>query len=135
MIHDVHKCIKTDLSESKILMPVLGSSRLVLTVVHMEHRNLILADKFIELLHHAIKIMYDVITGITGMTGIKAYPKLIIATYTIVYLCQFLKASADLTAFSCHRFKRDIAFCIRCQNFIQSLYDAGNSNIHTRSHM
>ena len=51
-VHYLQQCLKTNLSETEILMTVLMGAAWILAVIDMENRNLILSDHLVKLCHH-----------------------------------------------------------------------------------
>ena len=101
-------------------MPVLHCSSRIFTVIQMNYRYSVNSYNPVKVLHNTFKVVYNVITCIIYMTGVKTYRKLILKLYSIYYFCNFFKVSSTFTSFSCHSFKCHRCFLIFCQNFIQS---------------
>ena len=49
----------------------------------MNHTESIKANDVIKLVENTVKVVFDIIASIIGMTGIKGYPKLFVMCHTI----------------------------------------------------
>ena len=71
-MHDIVQCIKANLSLTDVGMTVLVGSTWIFAVIHMKDSNLIFSENPVKFFYDRIKIVYDIITGIMGVTGVKA---------------------------------------------------------------
>jgi hypothetical protein len=53
---------------------VLGGTGDVLAVVDMEDGNLVFSQNTVKFFHHVVEMVDDVISGITRVAGVEAYP-------------------------------------------------------------
>ena len=74
MPYDIIDRVKTDVSETDVLMTVLSSTWRILAVIDMEDRDLILSDDTVKFTYYIIKMMDDIVPAVARMTGVKAYP-------------------------------------------------------------
>lgn len=121
VVHDVRQCVKTDIAEAKIGMPVFGGTPLIFAVIDMEDGNLVFSQEAVELLDHTVKIMDDVITAVVGMAGIEADAQLVAAGDSIVDARQFFKALPKFGSFSGHGFKGYEEIRIPGEDFVEAL--------------
>ena len=87
-------------------MSIFVGFKLILAIVYMEHCYLIYSNNFVELFKHAACIIYNVVTRIVSVAGIKANAKFIIVLYAVINHSKFLKSSTYLGSFAGHSFKR-----------------------------
>lgn len=71
-MHDIVQCIKANLSLTDVGMTVLVGSTWIFAVIYMKDSNLIFSENPVKLFYDRIKIVYDIITGIMGVTSVKA---------------------------------------------------------------
>ena len=74
MPYDIIDRVKTDVSETDVLMTVLSSTWRILAVIDMEDRNLILSDDAVKFIYYIIKMINDIVPAVARMTGVKTYP-------------------------------------------------------------
>ncbi len=74
MPYDIIDRVKTDVSETDVLMTVLSSTWRILAIIDMEDRDLILSDDTVKFIYYIIKMMDDIVPAVARMTGVKTYP-------------------------------------------------------------
>ena len=84
----------------------------------MKYRNLIFSEYPVKLFDYTVKIIYNVVTCIVCMAGIKTDTQTFRMTDSVINRSEFFKGFSDFGTFSCHRFQCDIASFGFCQHFI-----------------
>ena len=92
MVDDRVQGVKSEMSETEVLVPVLLRAPGVFAVIDMEHGNLILPDETVEFTDHIIKVPDNVVAAVTGVAGVKADPQLLAVSYAVIYARQFLES-------------------------------------------
>ena len=114
-----------------ILMCAAG----ILAVVDMEDSNLFFSEDTVKRIHDSIEMMDDIISAVTGVTGIKADPQFVVMHYTIVNGSQFFKCTTNFRAFSGHGLQCNAAVCVRREDFVQPFNNLCGSGLNSFAYM
>ena len=82
-------------------------SKRIHAVIDMKYCDLSKSKHLIKVLEYSFIIMYQIISGIIHVAGIKAYPEPLFFMNPLINPGKLLKASADLTALAGHGFQCD----------------------------
>jgi len=107
MVDHLAECFNTQVPVANGFVPVLMALKRIFCVVDMDCLQPVQANHFIKCFQHPVCIVFYVIAGIKDMARVHAYAQPVAKIDTVNNCPDFLKSSADLTAFTGHGFEQD----------------------------
>src|SRR5699024_5016170 len=129
MIDDIGQCIKTNMSETDIFMPVFVCPPLILGILDVQYFNPADSDCLVEFFNDTIEIIYNIISPVVHVACIETYTQTIIVLDSIDNACKLFKSPAHFRTLTRHRFKGNLHILFRRKHFIKPFYDGLDSTV------